>query len=81
MFKGLIGKVYDNKCKLILESNLLDIINFEKILVFESENILIKTKEKLIKITGNNLRITKSYDEELLIKGNVKKIEFRWWYE
>ena len=78
MFRGLIGKVYNNKCKLMIESNLIDIINFEKILIFESNNILIKTKEKNIKITGENLRITKSYDEELLIKGNVSKIEFRW---
>ena len=78
MFKGLIGKVYDNKCKLVIESNYLDIVNFEKILVFESDNIIIKTKENLLKITGNELLITKSYDEELLIKGNIKKIEFRW---
>ena len=77
MFRGLIGKVYNNKCKLMIESNLIDIINFEKILIFESNNILIKTKEKHIKITGENLRITKSYDEELLIKGNVSKIDFR----
>ena len=77
MFRGLIGKVYDNKCKVVAESNYIDIINFEKILVFESENIVIKTKEKLLKIKGNNLTITKSYDSELLIKGNITKIEFR----
>lgn len=77
MFRGLIGKVYDNKCKLIAESNHLDIINFEKILVFESDNIIIKTKEKLLKIKGEDLTITKSYDGELLIKGNITKIEFR----
>lgn len=77
MFRGLIGKVYDNKCKLVIETKFLDIINFEKILIFESTNILIKTKEKLIKITGKDLTITKSYDEELLIKGDILKIEFR----
>lgn len=77
MFRGLIGKVYENKCKIVIESNFLDIINFEKILVFETNNILIKTKEKLINIKGNDLSITKSYDEELLIKGSITKIEFR----
>ena len=81
MFRELIGKVYDNKLKVIYLNNYLNIINFEKILVFDSNIILLKTKEKLIKIKGTNLVITKSYDSELLIKGNILKIEFRWLYE
>lgn len=77
MFKSLIGKVYDNRCKLVCGFNYLDIINFEKILIFEESNIVIKTKEKLVKIKGDNLVINKSFDGEVLISGTVKTIEFR----
>lgn len=77
MFKDLLNRYYSNKTKIILEENLLDIINYEKILVFENNYILIKTKENIIKIKGDTLELSKSLDDELLIKGSIKTIDLR----
>ncbi len=75
MFRNLLSKYYSNKTKMIIENNLLDIINYEKILIFEDDLVLIKTQDGLIKIKGSCLELSKSLDDELLIKGSIKNID------
>ena len=78
MFKELRNLVYDTTFKVTILKNKINIINYEEILIFESQTILIRTKEYLVKIKGEDLTINKLYNCELLIDGKIKTIEFRW---
>lgn len=76
MLKNLRSIVYDDVFKIIILKNKVNIINYIDVLIFEDEKILVKTKEGLVKITGNNLTINKLYNNELLIEGKIETIEF-----
>lgn len=77
MFRELTKMVYDNTFKVTVLKDKVNIINYDEILIFESETILVKTKECLVKIKGEHLTINKLYNNELLIEGQIKTIEFR----
>lgn len=77
MFRELTKMVYDNTFKVTVLKDKVNIINYDEILIFESETILVKTKEYLVKIKGEHLTINKLYNNELLIEGQIKTIEFR----
>lgn len=66
-----------NKPKIIIEENKLDITDFTSIEHFSSDKIIIKTSDKYINITGSNLIISRLVIDEVLINGNIEKIEFR----
>ena len=44
---------------------------------FDDEKIIVRHKDGIAIIVGNNLTITKLLDEELLINGDILKLEFR----
>ena len=77
MYKQLTNMIYDKKLKIISYENKVSINNYEEILIFEYNQILIKTKSKNIKITGDNLVITRLENKEVLVEGIIKTIEFR----
>lgn len=77
MFRELIKIVYDNTFKVTVLKEKINVLNYEEILIFESNLILVKTKEYLVKVKGSNLTINKLYNKELLIEGKIKTIEFR----
>ena len=66
-----------NKPKIIIEENRVDITNFTSIEHFSSDKIIIKISDKYMNITGSNLIISKLVIDEVLISGNIEKIEFR----
>lgn len=76
MFKNLTNVIYDKTFKITVLKDKINITNYQEILVFEDETILVKTTEKLIKIKGENLIINRLYNKELLIEGKIKNIEF-----
>ena len=65
----------DNENKIIIKNNYLNIINYKEIVDFSSNKIIIKTNNKIIKITGDNLILSKMQDNEALITGNINIIE------
>lgn len=77
MFRELTKIVYDNTFKVTVLKEKINVLNYEEILIFESNLILVKTKEYLVKVKGSNLTINKLYNKELLIEGKIKMIEFR----
>lgn len=66
-----------NKPKIIIEDNRVDITNFTNIDHFDDNKIILKIIDNYISITGSNLIISKLVIDEVLISGNIKKIEFR----
>ena len=55
--------------------NGIHILYYSKILDITNLEALIYIKNKIIKITGTNLYISKLDKNELLIKGTIKKVE------
>lgn len=66
-----------NKSKIIILDNRIDIINYKYIDHFDNNKIIIKLDINNIFIYGNNLIISKLISDEVLISGNIDKIEFR----
>lgn len=78
MFKELNDFIRDTTLRIIIYKNKININNYKEILIFEDNNITIKTNENIIEIKGKNLIITKLEKHELLVQGKINKIEFRW---
>lgn len=75
MFRELIDIIHDKRLKIMIYEDKINITNYEDILVFEDNQVLIKTNSKTIKIRGENLIITKLENNETLIKGKIKSID------
>ncbi len=72
----MINKILNNKYELILKENLLHIKNYKEIIDINSNNIIIKLNNKTLKIKGNDLLICCLDEYEILIKGNIKGLDF-----
>ena len=66
-----------NTPRIIMEDNKINITNFTSIEHFSQDKIILKINEKYISIFGTNLIISKLIIDEVLIGGNIEKIEFR----
>ena len=77
MFKGLFDVIKDENLKIIYQMDGLNIVNYKDIIDFDSNNIIVNCGTKTISIYGNDLIITKLLDSELLIKGDISRIDFR----
>jgi len=66
----------DLEYKIIYKENALNIVNYSEILDFTREKITIKYQDKILNIKGDNLVISKMENQELLIIGNITKLEF-----
>ena len=58
-------------------NNKLDIVNYVGLDTVTNNRIVIKYKDGLLDISGDDLKIIKLTHDELLISGIYKKIEFR----
>lgn len=77
MFRKVFEYVEDNKLKITIYKNKIDILNYNKIIILEDEKIVIDCKEMVISIKGKSLNINKLYDKEILISGTITSIEFK----
>ncbi len=67
----------DEEFELIYLPNQIDIINYSEIESFDEEKIRIRSSKGTILISGKDLTISKLLEDEVLISGEVLKIEFR----
>ena len=75
MINKIVNYVKDTKLKIKYFDNNVNIVNYDKILEIKSDEITIIKDNSIILIKGNNLKLTKLLDDEILINGNIKKIE------
>ena len=75
MIQEIINYIKDDKFKIIFINNSLDIINYDQLLEVNDDLITIKKENKIINIKGENLRLNKLMDNEILILGTIKRIE------
>ena len=69
--------ILEEEFKVILNKNKLNIINYIELIDFNDFEIKIKYKDGILLVSGNNLRIKKILNDELLIEGNILNIELR----
>ena len=75
MINNIRNFINDNEFRLTLFKDMVNVINYSKIISLEENYISIIANEKKILIKGNNLVLKKILDNELLIKGIINSIE------
>ena len=75
MIKRIVNYIKDNEFRINYVNNSVNVINFDKILELTDEVITIIKEDSLILIKGNDLKLTKLLENEILITGLIKKIE------
>ena len=75
MIRKTIDYIKDESFKIIYINNSLDIINYDNILEVKEDVVTISKNDKLVLIKGNNLKLNKLLDNEILITGIVKEID------
>lgn len=64
----------DKNYQIIIKENKINILNFDEIIDFTSNKIIIKCINNKIEIEGKNLIIIKMLEEEILIKGIIYNV-------
>ncbi|MBR6137669.1 MAG: YabP/YqfC family sporulation protein [Bacilli bacterium] len=73
--ENIIDKMKDNRFKMILKENSVYLTNYKRIIILEEDLVKIKTNKKTIEIKGNNIKAKRILYKELLLVGNITKIE------
>jgi len=74
---GIRSYILEGDTKITIVNNKLNITNYIDIGHFDSNKIIVKLNNKNIIIKGNNLVVSKLLDDEILITGEFKTLEFR----
>ena len=75
MLDRLNNYIDDKKFKLIYEDNLIDIINYTRLITIENNYVSLYINNKKIIIKGKELILKKLLDNELLLNGEVNSLE------
>lgn len=75
MLDRLNNYIDDKKFKLIYEENLIDIINYTRLITIENNYVSLYINNKKIIIKGKKLILKKLLDNELLLNGEVTSLE------
>ena len=75
MLDRLNNYIDDKKFKLIYEDNLIDIINYTRLITIENNYVSLYINNKKIIIKGKKLILKKLLDDELLLNGEVTSLE------
>ena len=59
-----------------ISNNIIYFLNYDKVIVINDDIIMIKFKDFVLTVKGNDFKIVKMLDNELLINGNFKEISF-----
>lgn len=75
MLKEINNYINDKEFRINISKDIINIVNYKKIISLEENYISILTKDKKIIIKGEKLHLLKILENELLIKGSLKSIE------
>lgn len=67
--------VLEEKFEIKLGAHYINIVNYIKIIKIEQKEIVIEVPLKIIRIIGSNLAIQKLLSDEILITGNIYKLD------
>lgn len=69
--------INDIDFQIVYINNELNIVNYDNINYMENEKISLTYKNKTILIKGDNLRVKKLLDNEIVVVGTFEGIEFK----
>lgn len=75
LFNSVKNYIGENKFRLIIYNDKIDIVNFEDINDINDNKIVVKSDNKIV-IEGKNLKVKKLVSKEALITGEISKIYF-----
>ena len=75
MYQEIRNYITNNNFKLIYTNKYLNIINYDKIIILEDDKIEILISNKIFKIQGDNLKLKRIMNSELLVTGNVSELK------
>lgn len=75
MFRDLTDIIHDKRLSITLIDNFININNYDEILIFEDNQVLVKAKNKFVRIKGECLSITRLENNEVRIEGKIKSID------
>ncbi len=76
ILKSINNYLRNNSYNINISNNLLYINNYNRIDNLSNNNIIIIFSDFRLEIKGNNLKLTKTIDKELLFKGDIESINF-----
>ncbi len=74
IFNKLENYLNEQEYKMVIRDNQINIVNYDEIVDFSSNKIIVKNRANLIIIEGKNLTISKMLDNEVLISGIISNI-------
>ena len=77
MLNHLRKYILENEFKITIFTNKIDIVNYLEIDHFDDVKIIVRFTNGLVIIKGEDLTISKLLNDELLILGHIKNIEFQ----
>lgn len=77
MLNNLRSYILEDEFKITVLTGRVDIVNYSEIDHFDDTKIMVRFKSGLVIIKGENLTISKLLNDELLILGKIKNIEFQ----
>ncbi len=77
VLKDLRNYILENDFKVNILKNKVDIVNYLSIDHFDDNKIIVRYNEGIVIIKGERLIISKLLDDELLINGIIRNLEFR----
>lgn len=69
--------ILDEEFKINIYKDKVNVVNYIDIVNFTSKEVTIKYDGGLLLIIGNNLSISRLLIDEVLVTGNIEKIELR----
>ena len=75
MLKEINNYINDKDFRINIYKDKIKIINYKKIISMEESNISLSTNDNEIIIRGERLSLLKILENELLIRGKIKKVE------
>lgn len=76
MLKDLRTYILENEFKINILIGKIDIVNYIEIDHFDDTKVMVRYEKGLVIIKGENLTISKLLNDELLILGKIKSLEF-----
>lgn len=75
LYNKIRSYILEEEFKIQLGSHYINIVNYTKIRKIEQKEIVIEVASKVIRIIGSSLAIQKLLEDEILITGNIYKLD------
>lgn len=69
--------INEDRCKIVIFNNKIYVSHYIDIKSFDANKFILELPDKIISLEGKNISVQKLTRDEILISGDINKIEFR----